>query len=596
MEVVVATGEPAPGAHGARFGNGFHPVINDRGDVAFSSTLVGPGTTSVNDWALFGPDRAGRLVLLAREGTPVPGTNAVFGDRLYDYPHVNDTGRVAFSARLVGSDPSALDVGIFRTDPSGRVKLIMRTGDPAPFAFPGSVFQFGTHPTLNNQGELIFRGAVTNLPPPLNTTGSIWRVSPTGRITPVALPGDQAAGLPEGVRFSGTFTVPVLQDRGDFIFGATLVPGILSPRATGIWRATRASGLEFLAGATQPSPETGETLIGAHNAVDNKAFEYAFLESPSESFNHRLWVKRRGSRHATPVITTGEPVPGQPDGVFHAALSKPVLSEGGRVLIKSALTGPATSFGNRAAIISVDPFEAPRLLFRSGEQVPGQPAGTVFTDEVTHHYGTTARGDFAFSSRFLDINDPSNLRVQAVVFVAASGEGLSIVRVGDWIELAPGIWKQVQWFGWIASSDGLRGMNERRVLAVGLLFEDDTTAITRVRVGESFEVSTDSTTPDSQDIRLRVTGEDVPAETDVEAIDLCLARETSDSACHRPTRVNTMNDEQGEGLVLSFSRAQVEASWVDRSRHLTGGIEGTRGDGTFFWTSEFTVISVPPQP
>jgi hypothetical protein len=115
----------------------------------------------------------GNLKLVAREGDQAPGaggaTFASFGS--VSGPLLNDLGETAFIAKLQGAGiTSANDFGIWATDSSGQLRLIVREGDTievAPNDFRvldilnnGGDFPF--RPKLNNLGQIAFYAKFTN--------------------------------------------------------------------------------------------------------------------------------------------------------------------------------------------------------------------------------------------------------------------------------------------------------------------------------------------------------------------------------------------------------------------------------------------------
>jgi hypothetical protein len=72
LRLVAHEGDPTPAGPGTFFGDlspsGPKFAVNSHGQVIFQASLAGPAVTSANSVALFGTDRDGRLVLLARYG------------------------------------------------------------------------------------------------------------------------------------------------------------------------------------------------------------------------------------------------------------------------------------------------------------------------------------------------------------------------------------------------------------------------------------------------------------------------------------------------------------------------------------------------
>ena len=67
LTLLVRSGDPAPGtAPGVVYDGPGTPLLNDAGQFAFLTQLVGPGVSDDNRSALYGPNGSGDLALLAR--------------------------------------------------------------------------------------------------------------------------------------------------------------------------------------------------------------------------------------------------------------------------------------------------------------------------------------------------------------------------------------------------------------------------------------------------------------------------------------------------------------------------------------------------
>ncbi len=106
---------------GVNFGT-TRAIIDDTGQVVFSATLVGPGITPANQYSLWSA-RGGELTLLVQAGTVAPGTADVFSSSAVSGFSTNRLGQVAFLGTAGGNS------GIWAQDPSGALRLIVRSGD-----------------------------------------------------------------------------------------------------------------------------------------------------------------------------------------------------------------------------------------------------------------------------------------------------------------------------------------------------------------------------------------------------------------------------------------------------------------------------------
>mgnify|MGYP003694368077 CR=1 FL=1 len=108
-QLLVREGDPAPGTAGATFVNtntawfpGISPTSLTRsGRYEFTTGLTGGDVTpGVNERALYAGTVGGGLTIIARDGQPAPGTDAVFDGFSPYYSLINDAGDVAFQAML----------------------------------------------------------------------------------------------------------------------------------------------------------------------------------------------------------------------------------------------------------------------------------------------------------------------------------------------------------------------------------------------------------------------------------------------------------------------------------------------------------------
>ena len=138
LDVVARGGDVAPGlGPGVSFGSASAslelsgPILNNRGDVAFTVNLVGAGVDDGNDSAIFVDDDQG-LRVLAREGDAVVGIENTQYARFQSTTPLllNGNGQAAFQTGLMGPDITDENASaIFAQYLGGNLHLIARTGD-----------------------------------------------------------------------------------------------------------------------------------------------------------------------------------------------------------------------------------------------------------------------------------------------------------------------------------------------------------------------------------------------------------------------------------------------------------------------------------
>lgn len=144
--LVAAASDPAPGNDGGSFGVFMAADINDQGTVAFWSTagLSSPllGTTG----GLWSQTNDGDTTLIARNGSPVPGTPWLIGEEWFDDAafrtvDINNRGLGAFLTQL--EDDTGGEIG------NAIIVFDTVTGDMRPVLYPGAVI------TLDGESRLI---------------------------------------------------------------------------------------------------------------------------------------------------------------------------------------------------------------------------------------------------------------------------------------------------------------------------------------------------------------------------------------------------------------------------------------------------------
>jgi hypothetical protein len=316
------------------------PMLNDAGQTAFYANIAGNGVNNTNDWGVWS-ESSGSLALVARSGSPAPGTpEGVNFDSLIGQTGFNDAGQTAVFAYVTGSgvDPSN-DNGIW-SEGSGSLKLVARSGSPAPGTSSGVNFQDFVFPPvdINNAGQIAFQAALIGNGVDQTNDDGIWS-DRSGTLELVARRGSPAPGTASGVDFDA-FSLsswPVLNDAGQIAFRCHL------------------------------------TGIGV-NATNNLG----------------IWVERTDALEL--VARTGSPAPGTPSGVRFSDLSLPTLNGEGQAAFRASLTGPGVSSSNNLGIWASDPEGALQLIARTGSPLEVAP-GVLRTISDVQFVGFTGNSD-----------------------------------------------------------------------------------------------------------------------------------------------------------------------------------------------------------
>ncbi len=176
---------------------GFHPAINDAGQVAFYARIaervqIGSDIQYINPsggiWSGLGANY-GTYRLVAMHGDQAPGLPAGVVFSGFGDPVINATGQLAFVAYLAGAGVNALnDFAVYRATPDGQggftLELIAREG----FSAPGTIgFYAGDLPNgspfrdpfINASGQVAFQANWHSNPGSFGSGGpGIWLNTP----------------------------------------------------------------------------------------------------------------------------------------------------------------------------------------------------------------------------------------------------------------------------------------------------------------------------------------------------------------------------------------------------------------------------------
>jgi hypothetical protein len=229
VEIVARSGDPAPGVPGAVL----EEIIDIRAAgaqrLAFSGTIAGgmiPETLDEGIWS----NRTGPLAPVAREGTTPPGFApgvVLRGGQAFQFA-LDGAGRLALNGFVDGAGIVAGNDQAIWAERAGALALVVREGEPAPGAGPGTAF--GALGALDGDGEgrLAF-GAL--LIAPAQDLGGVFAEGDAG-LAPVAIGSAAAPGVP-GASFAG-FQNPCIDQHA--VFAATLSGGgVTAADDAGLW-------------------------------------------------------------------------------------------------------------------------------------------------------------------------------------------------------------------------------------------------------------------------------------------------------------------------------------------------------------------------
>jgi hypothetical protein len=264
---------PAPGG-GVFRGAAFHANLNDRGDLAFAGIVdTDQGISGHLGVGVFRADRHDRIVNVASPGDAAPG------GRVFDFarqPTLNSRGDVAFGGHLRGDEcidfGTSQDVEIHCADSSflkeagsGRILQIAHQGDPIPDSAGGGVYHYAFGPTVNDAGQVVFTGALSDPPGPVFGDSLGVFLYTHGRVIKVARPGDALPGGGHLLTTSFYVSNYDLNARGQVTFNAALREG--------------GQGLYFWSGGSlRLVARTGDTIPGVGTIA---SFQFFTVPTPN---------------------------------------------------------------------------------------------------------------------------------------------------------------------------------------------------------------------------------------------------------------------------------------------------------------------------
>jgi hypothetical protein len=339
LQLVAHAGDIAPGTGGLLWSDllNVDELLRPGGRVAFSGEVAGADTAHDGGfWA----GKIGSLALVAREGDPAPGTTVTYasaGRYFQGQLHLamNDSGTVAFRAKLAGTGvTTANDTALFAGTP-GALSLVARLGGVAPDAGAATFTKPGTEsfspPSINSSGKILFRGHLTGTGVTATDADAIWLGDPAAPT--IALRGGQTVSgpaIPPNSKLIGLGAEPpVLNDAGQILFESSAFDGANLTQA--VWVGTPGAFAPIaVSGASVPGDSQGATFAGLYEHLrlnpSGQAAFHALLSSSASDWGLYAWngVALRG------LARTGDQAPGMPPGEKFGTLP------GGDVFINSA--------------------------------------------------------------------------------------------------------------------------------------------------------------------------------------------------------------------------------------------------------------------
>lgn len=482
FRTVALSGQFAPGGGGATFSsfNSSIELLAD-GQAAFSAKLsIGPGGVTTNSDSGIWSEKSGALNLVVREGDAAPGASAgaVFGE--LSVGRWNSSGSLAFETALqigTGGVTSSNDAGIWADVGSG-LQLIAREGSPAPGTPSGVVFADSfLGPELNESGVLAFTGSLKTGSGgvSIDSNEGIWLMR-GGPLSLLVREGQQSPGGPAGAVLGGSnldltnLSYPEVDTAGYVSFNGHMVVGtggVTGSTDTGFW-SERSGNLEltYREGMQAPGAVSGVKFFSFGgfpytNANGRYSDQHTLTGGDVTGiFDNGRGIYNDASGELKEIARGGQPAPGTAAGTLFGFLSPPSFNDAGQSSFFGNLRNAANSIPVTANEgIWSDANGALELIVREGDVAPGIDSGAVVGPIDLHAYRPTLNnaGQSAFPLKLL----------QGVGGVTAgtdtgywaqdmTGTLRLIVREGDLLTVAPGDVRTIASFGLNGDARGFR--------------------------------------------------------------------------------------------------------------------------------------------
>ena len=187
-------------------GASFHPILNETGQLAFRAKLIGANVNNSNNQGIYRGAGGTTLTKIARSGDTLPGGGTIHSFSSVGGPDMNDSGEVVFPVDLDGDTTTE---AIYKGS-GGALTKIAREGDPIPNS-PDTFAAFNYYARINNKGQVAFNAAVLHTNP-TSTYWAIFRGDGTAANNKLVVKEGQAVPVGRGGTFRGLSINGTLND------------------------------------------------------------------------------------------------------------------------------------------------------------------------------------------------------------------------------------------------------------------------------------------------------------------------------------------------------------------------------------------------
>ncbi|MEM6560511.1 MAG: choice-of-anchor tandem repeat NxxGxxAF-containing protein [Planctomycetota bacterium] len=441
--IVAQTGDALPGGVSTLTTVTDSPTLNDLGQIGFTAE------TSGGFRGAYSTDPLGQVREFARTGQPAPGTSDTFSN--LRSVSINEAGQSTVFGTLSQPD----DRAVYRATPTGgstiTPTLIAAAGSPGP----GGVGTFGfvSNPSLNESGQVGFRGQLTGSGVTDANDFGLFRSGSASALVTIAREGDAipvGSGFIDEINFAGSG----VNNLGQIAFRADLTGGsVTTPDSRAIYIGDGSGPLTQVARSGQLAPDGDAFLtfgsVTLLNNVGDVAFT-GFFDFDNDGFADADGIYVRDAAGTTvKVVRDGDTAP---NGVGQfRQLGTPVINDAGQVAFRGSFSGSGANGSNNVGIYRGDGFS---LLMRVARKGDAAPNGGTF-DFFRAGVAINEAGQVAFYGNVEEINGD----IQRGIFFYDDLRGLlEVVRTGDTVNGVP--IETVEWTGGGSLGDEFNGFNE----------------------------------------------------------------------------------------------------------------------------------------
>jgi hypothetical protein len=477
IRTIALSNDLAPGTNGRRFQSFNQPVINDFGNVAFPAQLQ----CCIPTGTVYSMGR-GSLELVGINNSPAePGGNITF-DSLGDI-QLDNHGRSIVTAQLNNAPPEFK--GIFAGQSNQNLMRIVVAGQSIVPSDPTAVYFGLGSPAVSGSGN-VAGVAVSKINSHVaNGSDVLWKSDGTSLAQPVMREGAQLnfhpSGVVVGTYYHSAFELPVVSDSGEIALRASIVDkrgASLEPYGDDLLLIEPDGSYSKVAEDSVASSPYGELSFPVLN--DHGAVAFAGGHANTGTIYRKL-----PGQAAEPIVVRGSAAPGMPGVTFDSlfidfnSISPLWISNRGDVAFWASLVGAPLGPNFAESVWSGSPGNVHPVIV---ERQPAPGTGGVFSSMPN------VIGDLVLD---MAVNNNSQVVVwcywqagsgdlrSGIFATDMNGKLQKIVADGDFIEVSPGVFRQVVNLSFQGDKELRRqtGLNDLGQVAFQASFSDGTSGL-----------------------------------------------------------------------------------------------------------------------